>query len=837
MKSKHLLRSLIFILIAGYSGLVISSLKSKDNDFHAQHPDSRINSAPDNSPDDYPEPQGACLAAGCHEGIEPIREHNSQMMQEIYSKGLDLGDPNGCVVCHAGNPKTHKMEEAHKEMIRYPASPWVIDKTCGQCHQDYVYATERNLMMTEAGKIQGTLWGWKSQTGYNAVYANYDVNDPDGPRPVFGTEAYKDYMLHLKKQFPNNFPDSMIQLPEVNFDSLHAHPEQGALTYIRGECQRCHTGVKGAQRRGDYRGMGCASCHIPYSDEGLYEGGDKALDKSKRGRMLVHSIQSSRKAKVSVHGKTYSGIPSETCTSCHNRGKRIGVSYLGIMESPYDTPFGKDGKKQPKLHGKYYNFIQDDVHHNIKSRDGNPKGGLLCQDCHTTTSVHGNGNLAGTTLAEVEVECADCHGIPDKYPWELPLGYQDEFQIKGNNKARGLAKEPIPTVKKFGTHYDPEDGFLISARGNPLGNVVRRGNKVLVHSASGLDFYAPTLKELTEENSFKNPKEARTAMVNIEGHIENMECYSCHSTWAPQCYGCHVEVDYSKEFTSKDWIKTGSAHDSLGETYRTKNGECIRQKGKVTEGRTYLRWENPILGVNGEGRISPLIPGCQQITTVIDENGKELVSSKIWRTAPGLENGGPEGQRGLDMSPVNPHTTSAKPRSCASCHTDPKALGYGIDNGKYMNGYEKDGYAGMRTATGELIAENVQVQFQKIDNFPYDLSQIVTRDDKQIQTVGHHWPASGPLPKNVRDKVERVGTCMACHQDIPEGSAAISALSSAGEKLGMTPLTDEEHARLINRDINMVAWLQFLAAPLLLLIAVIWYFRKKKRKKRRNRYD
>ncbi|RUA30286.1 MAG: hypothetical protein DSY76_02595 [Bacteroidetes bacterium] len=200
-----------------------------------------------------------------------------------------------------------------------------------------------------------------------------------------------------------------------------------------------------------------------------------------------------------------------------------------------------------------------------------------------------------------------------------------------------------------------------------------------------------------------------------------------------------------------------------------------------------------------------------------------------------MENGGEEGQRGIDMAPVNPHTTSAKPRTCASCHTDPKALGYGIDDGKYMNGYEKDGFVGMRTATGELIADEVQVQFQKVDDFPFDLSQIVTRDDKQIQTVGHHWPASNPLPKATRDKMERVGTCMACHEDIPNGSMPISALTAAAEKLGMKPLTDKEHAALINRDINMAAWVQVLIPIIIALILIIVFIRIRKKRKHRNR--
>ena len=110
---------------------------------------------------------------------------------------------------------------------------------------------------------------------------------------------------------------------------------------------------------------------------------------------------------------SYSGIPSETCNSCHNRGKRIGVSYQGLMEFPYGSPYNTAGNKQPKLHTKNYLFIKDDLHHQQQSRPGNPEGGLLCQDCHTSIDMHGDGNIFGTTLAQVEIECTDCHGTPN----------------------------------------------------------------------------------------------------------------------------------------------------------------------------------------------------------------------------------------------------------------------------------------------------------------------------------------------------------------------------------------------------------------------------------------
>ncbi len=786
------------------------------------------------SPEDYPAYGSGCLISGCHAGIAPIREHDSKMAVAIYDKGIEAGDPNGCVICHKGNAETNDKSLAHQNMVRYPGSIWLEEGSCRQCHDSYYYNMHRNLMQTEAGKIQGALWGWGAQTGYDPVYGNYQIEDTNGSIPDVGTEAYKAYMHKLREQYPANFPSKLELLPEADVENIKEHPEQGVLTYLRSECLRCHVGVRGKQRRGDYHGDGCAACHIPFSDEGLYEGLDPSIPKDEPGHMLVHSIQSSRKAKLSVNGNTWSGIPAETCVTCHNRGKRIGVSFLGLVESEYDTPWQEDGNSQPKLHGKRYQFIRDDHHHSPESRSGNPQGGLLCQDCHTTISMHGNGNIGGTTYAEVEVECADCHGTPDNYPWELPLGYNDEFGIGAEDSERGTTTELLYEQQRFSTAYPARSGYLLSARGNPFGNVVRDGNAVLLHSASGLDFRVPVLKNINDNDDWINPVKAGTAMVNIGIHLEKMECYACHSTWAPQCYGCHIRVDYSNGLKSTDWLKTGAMHYKNGETAQTCPGKggFQKQAGKATEGRTYIRWEDPILGINGEGRIGPLITGCQQITTVIGTDGEILAENKIWRTPPYMENGGEDGQRGIDMTPAQPHTSSRQARECTSCHTNPKTLGYGINGGVYMNDYGTDRYLDLRDAGGNVLSRNAIAQFNAIAGLGFDLSQIVTRDGKQLQTVGHHWPLSAPLSQLSRDRMERVGVCMACHQDIPNGSIPIAMLVKAGGALGMAPHTDAEHSTLLNDDIKLAALTRVLA-PILLIIFIamalfLWVRRKRK---------
>ena len=95
----------------------------------------------------------------------------------------------------------------------------------------------------------------------------------------------------------------------------------------------------------------------------------------------------------------------------------------------------------------------------------------------------------------------------------------------------------------------------MSARGNPLGNVVKDGKEVNVHSANGLDFKVPLLKRIGDEGTFKSTL-AKVSMFLIPQHQNNMECNACHADWVPQCYGCHVTVDYSKDKDGKPKMGT-----------------------------------------------------------------------------------------------------------------------------------------------------------------------------------------------------------------------------------------------------------------------------------------
>jgi len=777
---------------------------------------------------------GANECITCHKGIEDIRDKNSDMMQAIL-KIADKADHRGndCIVCHGGNPEARTQEKAHAGTVAYfkrekgpkefypaPGSPWINQHTCGMCHQEQVEAQTNSLMNTEQGKIHGTLYSFGGLEGYQHNMANYDAKNPSDPHARLGTKVYQEYMQKLAKLNPQVYPKANKEIPKApTAEEATAHPELAAYTYLRNQCERCHTGGKGRQKRGDYRGIGCASCHIPYSNDGFYEGKDASIDKKHPGHLLVHQIQASRNSVVHVNDINYTGIPTKTCSTCHNRGKRIGVSYEGLMETEYNPTYDDTGKTQPKLHTKHYLHLKEDVHR---------KKGMLCQDCHTSRDLHGDGFISGTTLAPVEIECQDCHGTTKRYPWELPLGYSDEFKTTpATGKARGTAKTLAQYLKK-GTHYTPQDGYLVTARGNAYKNVVRKGNDVIVHLASGKDITLHPLKELKEKK--KISKKGLVAMDQIAAHNDNMECYTCHDTWVPQCYGCHVKIDYSKGQKSVDWLASAHDHDLHGTTAQmrgTLKSHLI--DGKVTETRSYLRWEDPPLVQNGEGRVSPAMPGCQVVITVIGKDGKAVQQNHVNMMPDYKHPGSKKKLPGIVMAAVHSHTVQKEARSCESCHSNAKAMGYGVEEGKIFGDQTKDWNVGLKTADGRMIPNKYTVQKPKIDNFGIDWSRYVDENGTLLQTVDNHWNLATALSNEQRSKLDRRGVCLSCHQDIPKGDLAISAMAHIA-KMANVKIDTHEHKSILHKIVLLGAWTQVLIAAAVGLLFVFLLYRFIQRK-------
>ena len=276
--------------------------------------------------------------------------------------------------------------------------------------------------------------------------------------------------------------------------------------------------------------------------------------------------------------------------------------------------------------------------------------GMHCIDCHTRNEIMGDGHGYAHYEDQLEIQCQTCH-----------------------------ATSPGTTRK-----------------GNTINNIDKTDTG-----------FRLTGKVDGKEHPLVPPN---PETCEYPGH-KRLTCEACHSTWVPQCYGCHAKRDQRETHLDKLTLK--------------------ETKGWWEEGRSYIRYEKPMLGV-WEDEIVIVTPGCQDVVTLIDDQGE-------------VENG----FNRFTMAAINPHTTQSKGRSCEDCHASPKTVGLGTGTV-----FKKDGKWHF---TG--VDQGVDTEFGQ--TVPFDA--FVTIDGKQLQ----HGSRKNlrPFSQQELHRILRVGLCLPCHRD------------------------------------------------------------------------
>lgn len=465
--------------------------------------------------------------------------------------------------------------------------------------------------------------------------------------------------------------------------SLKAIPEEisnsGTMSlsssHFRKFCASCHLWTSNRDI-GDSRLQGCPACHSDYAGDGRYRGCDPTINRHESGHAALHSISNR--------------VADDRCRSCHNRSARIGLNFHGEMESAqYGTPFVKGGMSTKKLNDdRFFMELVPDIHR---------EKSMGCIDCHTGQDTMGDGVVYGWMKDQVEIRCEDCHG-----------SYSKHTDTNGPNKDNTLVDVLIRSLGLPAIGDRESVGW--TSKGRPLPNVRHRETgSVLIGKLSGKEH---------KINLVTGKKDGH----HIKGH-ERLECDTCHSSWSPQCYGCHQELNLGAN---------GMDHISGHET-----------KGRWVEGRTFYRFERNILGINSRGRVGILVPGCQVWNSVMDEKGKIIqpYDSKILN----LRNG----NTSIAMAPTHPHTTRREVPRCVDCHYDSKSMGLG--EGQIRFNY-LDGTMGTITSydsTGSGLG------------IPYALDAVVDSQGRVLQGTSHS--LSRGFDKEELKRIVSIVRCLACH--------------------------------------------------------------------------
>ncbi len=257
-----------------------------------------------------------------------------------------------------------------------------------------------------------------------------------------------------------------------------------------------------------------------------------------------------------------------------------------------------------------------------------------------------------------EVECVSCHGnleyravsfaIDNRQPiknlvvctelGEVISGYTEPAECSTLGQGRWIKG-------KFSGrwHYVPQTYDTVNNGGNGQGGgTVRPPNAPTrpgqpIYSLNASIFHGRYNQDLTDgvgpcpngdiNNCFKDQlnnanvvtqnfshlgKPARNALDQHEG---GLECYACHSTWANNCFGCHLRLaDTDGNVTLRDFARS--------------TGELTW--GVVTEADfTYIAPLEMQYGINSEGKIGQFLPETKQMIAHTDVNNNQYFGTQV----------------------------------------------------------------------------------------------------------------------------------------------------------------------------------------------------------------
>jgi len=275
----------------------------------------------------------------------------------------------------------------------------------------------------------------------------------------------------------------------------------------------------------------------------------------------------------------------------------------------------------------------------VHLKDIHAEKGMHCIDCHSEQDNHGNGKLYGEFHNAIEINCVDCHGSTTE---------------RATLRTSGLAA--------------PTGGTNLLDRFTPLKakQFTKRGNRIFQRSMLNdtLQWEIPQVVDIVDPGSKQfNPK-ARAAKLVAKGggewaapmdksmlahSTDKMECYTCHTSWVTNCFGCHLpqQANWKKEMnhyegeTSRNWT--------------TYNPQVIRDDGFM-------------LCVNGTTKGNKVAPARSSSALLL--SSRNANREQIYNQQP------PISAPGYSSQAFNPHFPHAvrktETKTCTDCHVSEK---------------------------------------------------------------------------------------------------------------------------------------------------------------------
>ena len=560
---------------------------------------------------------------------------------------------------HLVNGRYESCVVCHDGIEGFTASHSPAAIGCVSCHGGNAFIPDKNLSHKGMFLIPGNIRQAERSCGTTQCH-------PDITQRIQNTLMTTLSGMVSVDRFVFNELDTPSQLSRITEIGHSAADE-----HLRDLCASCHLGnFKEQPGKIDQlsRGGGCNACHLNYSVEAEKE--MQAMFAEPRPDSIGFSF----------HPELSLKITNEHCFGCHSRSGRLSTNYEGWHETLLEAEAVPDSDSFRILQDlRVFRFVGEDIHHNAD---------MACIDCHNSYELMGDGNLYMHEEQQVKIRCEDCH-----------------FEGKGSTMKLADFDTESSKIAGLRNLFSPQRQYLkIATSAYPMINtyVDDQENKWLIGKNSGdtMPMIAPA-----------------AICTQGEGH-NSLSCRSCHTSWAPQCIGCHNEFD--PEPQGFDLLEN-----------RFKEGEWVEYIGE------YLS-DSPVLGItedtNGK-KVQTFVPGMVlSIDRASFSKGSE--EETIFHRL---------------FAPTSAHTTTAKGRSCKSCHNKPNAIGYGrgkltysIVNGSgrwdFMPRFANSKYDGLpEDAWIPFLGERNGLAATRLNARPFNIEE--------------------------QKRILRVGACLTCHKE------------------------------------------------------------------------
>lgn len=568
-----------------------------------------------------------------------------------------LGRHEGCLYCHAD---VKGLKASH--------DPKAIG--CYSCHLGNPFTIDKSAAHSGMILIPGNLAEAKESCGSAQCHPQIvERINSTIMKSMSGVVAVDKFVFNETKSL-----NELYDITNIGHSS--------AETHLRNLCASCHLGntkIEWGEIDESSRGGGCNACHLNYSTEAakeltIYQSWKQNKNSAKRN--------TSAQFQFNFHPSLSLEISNTHCFGCHSRSGRISTNYEGWTETQLGA---KDvtGKSN-------FRVLKDDRVFVKTQADVHFEKGILCVDCHTSYEVMGDGNNYLHKEEQVKIQCTDCH-------------LTKKAVVKTLNSFDYESRK-IAELKNFD---DSTRKYLTIEKSNfPLVNtsVDKNGKVFMIKRFSGESVQAkPPLSVCTEGSAHSD-----------------LSCATCHSSWAPQCIGCHTQFD-----------KNLSGFDLL---------DNKKMKGEWIESAKDFYADPPTLGVKllniknkSQKLVDNFIPG---MILNIDKGEKSLnIRSQFKRL----------------YAPAFSHTITKKSRSCTSCHNDPVAVGYGRGKLEYK----------VINSTGRWYF-TPEYSLSKYDGLPEDAWIGFLKERNGNSTTRTN---TRPFSIDEQKRILLVGACLSCHSE------------------------------------------------------------------------